>query len=49
MIIIDKNQIIVDINLGIIASSPSEIPIIENLDLNGNNEGLLKMALYPKG
>ncbi|MBE9163196.1 helix-turn-helix domain-containing protein [Tychonema sp. LEGE 06208] len=36
-IILDKNQIIVDINLRIIASSPSEIPIIENLDLNGNN------------
>ena len=36
-VVVDKNQIIVDINLRIIASSPSEIPIIENLDLNGNN------------
>lgn len=36
-VVLEKNQIIVDINLRIIASSPSEIPIIENLDLNGNN------------
>ncbi len=36
-VVLDKNQIIVDINLRIVASSPSEIPIIENLDLNGNN------------
>jgi len=36
-VVVDKNQIIVDINLRIIAFSPSEIPIIENLDLNGNN------------
>ncbi|MEG4799848.1 helix-turn-helix domain-containing protein [Microcoleus sp. ARI1-B5] len=35
-IILDKNQIIVDINLRIVASSPSEIPIIENFDINGN-------------
>lgn len=37
VMILGKNQIIVNINLRIIASSPSEIPIIENLDLNGNN------------
>jgi len=36
-VVVDKNPIIVDINLRIIASSPSEIPILENLDLNGNN------------
>ena len=35
-IILDKNQIIVDINLRIVASSTSEIPIIENFDINGN-------------
>jgi len=35
-IILDKNQIIVDINLRIVASSPSEIPIIEKFDINGN-------------
>ena len=35
-VVVDKNQIIVDINLRIVASSPSEIPIIENFDLNGN-------------
>jgi hypothetical protein len=36
-VVLDKNQIIVDINLRIVASSPSEIPILENFDLNGNN------------
>jgi hypothetical protein len=35
-VVLDKNQIIVDINLRIVASSPSEIPIIENFDINGN-------------
>ena len=35
-VVLDKNQIIVDINLRIVASSPSEIPIIEKFDINGN-------------
>jgi len=36
-IVLDQNQIIVDINLRIVASSPSEISIIENSDINGNS------------
>jgi hypothetical protein len=34
---LEKNQIIVDLNLRIVAPSPSEQPSIENPDRNGNN------------
>jgi hypothetical protein len=34
-IIIDKNQIVVDINIKILPSSPSEPPGIEDIDTNG--------------